>query len=192
VTATLADRDRAVAAVVTGGASFRQAADMVGVTAPTVKRWVDQAKAEVPAAAPPQPIPPPGTPPAGAAEPDPLPDDGDPVKTIRATMARMHAMAVKLETAGNFAGAAQAHKKIADMVPSLLRAEKAARVDGDGIHVTREAIAEARDAVREKVKAMAAQPRVCAECRRKIVADLSGYDIDAIEKAARNTDTDRG
>lgn len=172
-----AQRARVVKAVLVGGLTLRAAAAQFKLSAPTVKRWVDEAKKR----------PPDEPEPAPAPTPDPDPTPGPPAGANTLEMTRwmrddLLRLAREARTAGNYTAAqgfASQAVKLSHVIPRL---EKSEAVDGDSVRYSRAEIDDAMRTVRERWAALLARPLLCHDCGRKLSASFAGYDIDAIEK----------
>jgi hypothetical protein len=154
------------------GCSLKDAGDTLGVSAMTIKRWID-APAEPPSA-PPQPPsdPPPAvTLPAHMAPPPPMPvleDISDPIELVRQLIREQRAAIQADRLSGNTRGAASNAATLERLVKSLKQMESTAKDDGDGIRVSNAELARVRASLAERVTAICNRPLMCARCSREL------------------------
>ena len=162
------------------GCSYRDAGQTLGVTAPTVMRWVKEAESvppprepSAPPPAPPSAAPPPAvTLPAHMAPPPAVPfepvNTTDPIELVRQLIREQHAAIQADRQSGNTRGAASNAATLERLVKSLKQMENAARGEGDGIRVSNAELARVRDSLAERVTAICNRPLLCAQCSREL------------------------
>jgi len=167
--------------LVAAGCSYRDAAETLGVTAPTIQRWV-----KGPAPKPPAP---PSVAPARASEPPPeaptIPVHMAPVvppvpvnvkpldltdgrAIVRQLIAEQHAAIQADRAAGNMRGASGNAATLERLVKSLKQMEQGAAEDSSAIKIARSDITAIKDNLRERVAAICNRPLLCAGCSRAL------------------------
>ena len=171
------------------GASVRDVAEGAGITESCVKQWVKRygkgdpalsPRTTIPAALAARaaartegaPAPAEGAPPSVFAS---LPADASALERNRAMQAEQLRLADEAFAVGNYSAAQRAMRDASNLSLVIARIEREQRSDDDMLHISRADIATARDAYRERVRALLARPLLCAHCSRELsIAWVSG------------------
>lgn len=147
------------------GCSFREIGQTLGVTATTVKRWLDEpppAPANTPPAALPAHM-------AVALAPPVVPlDMSDPVAMIAQLIAEQHAAIAADRAAGNMRAVSSNMSTLERMTKTLKQLQAGAADDANTVRISRAEISKIEDSLRERVAAICNRPLLCAECSRKL------------------------
>jgi transposase-like protein len=150
------------------GASLREAARTLGVTAPTIKRWIEEAPAEKPALSPQAP---PALPehmkPPEAAPIVPL-DMRDQRKMIEQLINEAAESIQRNRQAGDSRQSASMMATIGKLVAEMRRLDAEARDSAEGVVISAAEAARTNEALRERIKAHTNRPLVCASCSRAL------------------------
>jgi hypothetical protein len=173
------------------GSSYRDVAEVAGVSAATVKRWVDAA-AQAPAA--------PAVPADVQARarrlvertsapdvddgPDPLEgvDPNDSLAYARAMRAAAIRNANIARREGNHTAAQRAMRDAAGMAPLIARLERDAREDTGILRLSVAELEQDTLRARERLEAMCERPLLCAKCSRELSAEWGGVDPKELDK----------
>jgi predicted transcriptional regulator len=152
------------------GCSFREIGDTLGVTAPTVKRWLDEPESEPPA--PRSPLPAPSlpahmhTPEAPALVPV---NTDDPIALVKQLIREQHAQIHADRAAGGRGTSiSSAVATLEKLTKTLKQLEEADRKSGDGITISGSDVARIRDSLEARVTAICNRPLLCANCSRAL------------------------
>lgn len=165
------------------GASLREAAHTLGVSAPTIKRWIESEPAEAPALAP-AALPAHMKPPEAPAI-VPL-DTSDLRASIESTLQRVNAMLQANMAAGDSRQAGSMVATMGRMMTELRQLQRAEREDADGVLVPSAEVERIKAALQERIKAQCNRPLLCAQCSR----ELSVFRGTGLTEAALNADSD--
>ncbi len=166
------------------GRTTREVAAQFGVTHVTVSRWVKDAKKAAPL-----PMP---EPPAAPAPAVPIGDTiADMLAFVRAQLTSADARAKKAEAVGHYDAAASATRHIGNILPMLLRIEKALGDDRNVVKIPAAEMEDARRSIAERLRALAAHPVHCAKCGREMRATQAGLAKDAQDRLFDHTEKPR-
>lgn len=151
------------------GCSYRDAAETLGVTAPTIQRWVKAAKQEPPPSAPPPPAALPEhmrPPPIIVTQPL---DVTDPVAAIRQLIQEQHAAIQADRAASNPRGAASNAATLERLMKTLKQLEAGEKRDAEVFSCSRAELALAEQTIEARIAALAARGEIrCCDCSRAL------------------------
>lgn len=172
------------------GASLREAAATLGVTAPTIKRWID-APAEPPPERPASAPPPPAELPAHMKPPEVAPlvavDPDDPIALVK-QLIREQREAIYADRASGARGqsVSSGAAVLEKLVKTLKQLEEGQRKESEGIVISAAEIARIETSLAERIRAVCNRPLLCAQCSR----ELSVFWGTGLTEAALNADSD--
>ncbi len=178
----------AAVSAVRAGASYRDAGEVAGVTATTVKRWVDAAPA---AAAVPADVQARArrlvdrAPAADVSDgPDPLEgvDPNDCLAYARAMRASQIRNAKIAQREGNHTAAQRNMRDASGMALLIARLERDARDDSGILRLSVAELEQDTAKARELLVAICDRPLLCAKCSRELSAEWGGVDPKELEK----------
>jgi transposase-like protein len=163
------------------GASLREAARTLGVSAPTIKRWLEEAPASAP-------------PPASAALPahmkppevpaiTPL-DTSDPRKMVEQLIGDIYSMIQHNRASGDTRQMGSLAATVSKLSVTMRQLNEAAQSAADGITVSAAEVARIEASLAERIKAICNRPLLCSECSR----ELSVFWGTGLTEAALNAD----
>ncbi len=167
------------------GASLREAGHTLGVSAPTIKRWIE-------ADAPPTPSIPPAALPAHMQPPEaPAPlvavDPDDTIAFVKQLIREQRA-AIHEDRSQGARGTAVSSSVAAleKLVKTLKQLEDGERKAADGVLIPTAEVERIQASLAERIKANCARPLMCASCSRSLNVfwgtGLSEAELDAGEK----------
>lgn len=150
------------------GCSLREAAITLGVSAPTIKRWIEEPPPErPPSAPPPADLPahmrPPEAPPLVAVDPN------DPIALVK-QLIKEQREAIHADRASGARGTAvsSAVATLEKLVKTLKQLEESERKTNDGITVSAAELARIEASLAERIKAICNRPLCCSQCSRAL------------------------
>jgi predicted transcriptional regulator len=155
------------------GCSFREIGDTLGVTAPTVKRWLDEPEAAATAQPPSVPTLPAPSLPAHMHTPEAPPlvpvNTDDPIALVKQLIREQHAQ-IHMDRAAGGRGTSisSAVATLEKLTKTLKQLEEADRKAGDGITISGSDVARIRDSLEARVTAICNRPLLCANCSRAL------------------------
>lgn len=158
-----------------GGQSLRTIARELGVSTPTIMRWLKRP-------APPAIAPDvaaraaalvAGVPEAPAEPDDPHPPEEDTLAYTRWQRRQLIKAAERSERENQHPAAARYRGEAVKLAPTIARLEKARAEDGSAIHLTREDVAATDRALTERVAAILERPLLCAACARALNVEIA-------------------
>lgn len=169
------------------GASLREAAHTLGVSAPTIKRWIESAPAERPPSAPPPP--PPAALPAHMKPPEvmaivPL-DTSDPRRMVEQLIGDIYSMIQSNRASGDTRQMGSLAATVSKLSVTMRQLDAAAKDSADGITVSAAECARIEASLAERIRAICNRPLLCAECSR----ELSVFWGTGLTEAALNADS---
>lgn len=178
------------------GASLREAAQTLGVSAPTIKRWIEEPPAESPA-------PPPAALPAHMQPPEapaivPL-DTSDPRRMVEQLIGDIYSMIQSNRASGDTRQMGSLAATVSKLSVTMRQLDAQAQAAADGITVTAAECARIEASLAERIKAICNRPLLCAECSRELSVfwgtglteaqlNADDHDTNAIEKPAKSND----
>lgn len=179
------------------GASLREAAATLGVSAPTIKRWIES---EPEPAAPPRAEsapPPPASLPAHMKPPEavaivPL-DTSDPRKMVEQLIGDIYTMIQTNRASGDTRQMGSLAATVSKLSVTMRQLNEAAQTAADGVTVSAAEVARIETSLAERIKAICNRPLLCAECSRELSvfwgtglteAELNADDASAAAKGA--------
>jgi hypothetical protein len=159
------------------GASLREAARTLGVTAPTIKRWIDEPAGEIPAALPAH-MKPPEAPPIV-----PL-DTSDPRRMVEQLIGDIYSMIQSNRASGDTRQMGSLAATVSKLSVTMRQLDAAAQAAADGITVSAAECARIEASLAERIKAICNRPLLCSECSR----ELSVFWGTGLTEAALNAD----
>ncbi len=164
--------------LVAAGCSLREAAKVLGTTAPTIKRWIERpAELDAVASEPPparaSSAPPAAALPAHMFTPDAPPlvalNADDPIGLVKQLIRELHAQIHADRVAG--ARGVTVSSSIATLeklTKTLKQLEEGERKTADGITVSAAELARVKASLAERVTAICNRPLMCARCSREL------------------------
>lgn len=157
------------------GASLREAATTLGVSAPTIKRWIESepepAPRVAPASAPPSAQPPAELPahmkPPEAPAIVPL-DTSDPRKMVEQLIGDIYSMIQHNRASGDTRQMGSLAATVSKLSVTMRQLNEAAQSAADGVVVSAAEVARIDTSLRERIKAICNRPLLCAECSREL------------------------
>lgn len=144
------------------GASLREAAATLGVTAPTIKRWIDE----------PPPSPPPAALPAHMKPPEAPPivplDTSDPRKMVEQLIADIYSMIQTNRASGDTRQMGSLAATVSKLSVTMRQLDAQARAAADGIVVSAAECARIEASLEARIKAHCNRPLLCAACSREL------------------------
>jgi hypothetical protein len=147
------------------GASLREAAQTLGVSAPTIKRWIESeptASAPPPPAALPAHMQPPAAPPLV-----PL-DTSDPRKMVEQLIGDIYSMIQSNRASGDTRQMGSLAATVSKLSVTMRQLNEAAQSAADGITVSAAECARIEASLTERIRAICNRPLLCAECSREL------------------------
>jgi hypothetical protein len=165
------------------GASLREAAHTLGVSAPTIKRWIET-EAPAPASIPPATLPAHMKPPEAVAI-VPL-DTSDPRRMVEQLIGDIYSMIQANRASGDTRQMGSLAATVSKLSVTMRQLDAAAQASADGITVSAAEVARIEASLAERIKAICNRPLLCAECSR----ELSVFWGTGLTEAALNADSD--
>jgi hypothetical protein len=168
------------------GASLREAAHTLGVSAPTIKRWIESEPAERPAppslapAALPAHMKPPEAPPIV-----PL-DTSDPRRMVEQLIGDIYSMIQSNRASGDTRQMGSLAATVSKLSVTMRQLNEAAQSAADGVTVSAAEVARIEASLAERIRAICNRPLLCSECSR----ELSVFWGTGLTEAALNADLD--
>jgi hypothetical protein len=172
------------------GASLREAAHTLGVSAPTIKRWIE---------AEPEPSPPlpPAALPAHMQPPEapaivPL-DTSDPRRMVEQLIGDIYSMIQSNRASGDTRQMGSLAATVSKLSVTMRQLDAAAKDSADGVTVSAAEVARIEASLAERIKAVCNRPLLCAHCSRELSvfwgtglteAELNSDPADAAAKGA--------
>jgi transposase-like protein len=150
------------------GASLREAARTLGVTAPTIKRWIEEPPTEsaAPPSTPPAALPAHMQPPEAAAM-VPL-DTSDPRKMVEQLIRDAADSIQRHRASGDSRQSASMMATIGKLVAEMRRLDAEARTSADGVVISAADAAKIEASLLERIKAQCNRPLMCSTCSRAL------------------------
>jgi hypothetical protein len=169
------------------GASLREAGHTLGVSAPTIKRWIESEPAERPASAPPPP-PPPVALPAHMKPPEVTPivplDTSDPRRMVEQLIGDIYSMIQHNRASGDTRQMGSLAATVSKLSVTMRQLNEAAQSAADGVTVSAAEVARIEASLAERIRAVCNRPLLCSECSR----ELSVFWGTGLTEAALNAD----
>ncbi len=150
------------------GASLREAAHTLGVSAPTIKRWIDEPPAAMlaPSSIPPAALPAHMKPPEAVAI-VPL-DTSDPRRMVEQLIGDIYAMIQTNRASGDTRQMGSLAATVSKLSVTMRQLNEAAQASADGITVSAAECARIEVSLAERIRAITNRPLLCAECSREL------------------------
>ncbi len=154
------------------GASLREAAHTLGVSPPTIKRWIESEPADRPAPALPAPALPAPALPAHMKPPEapaivPL-DTSDPRRMVEQLIGDIYSMIQSNRASGDTRQMGSLAATVSKLSVTMRQLDAAAQSAADGITVSAAECARIEASLAERIRAICNRPLLCAECSREL------------------------
>lgn len=154
------------------GASLREAASTLGVSAPTIKRWLDAPAPAEPLPAPSSAPPPPADLPAHMKPPEAPPivplDTSDPRRMVEQLIGDIYSMIQSNRASGDTRQMGSLAATVSKLSVTMRQLDAQAQSAADGITVSAAEVARIEASLAERIKAICNRPLLCAECSREL------------------------
>lgn len=150
------------------GCPLREIAETLGVTAPTVKRWLDDPP-PAPVAAPSSPAGPlPSHMAPARSEIKPVAVGDDITQVVQAMLERTLQRSADAEAGGNHTAAQREGRDAAALVTVLARVKAEGADDPSVLRISRADVLKIEESLRERVAAICNRPLLCSACSRRL------------------------